>query len=408
MSKIVAAQPPPRFATDRPLVHYAASTQLGGAELYLRTLTWALARRGIPQALICSHRPLFDDYARSIAERGIRVVRIPMRSSVDYRPFYTVLPLIDDRQVRLDRAVLSALQPGLLHINQRRRSDGQPALLAAGVWGDYPVVSTLHFHYPFTRATRWIGAFHGLATRLLVRILHEDRVVMVSHIGAQNAPANFGVDPARVRIIHGSVDADRFQARTWPRPARAGRGARILITGRLDDRIKGQSVAIRAMPIILATDPDAQLRIAGTGPDRDMLESLVCSLGLQSSVHFLGWVDDIAQLLDEADVLLVPSRLDGFPLTILEGFGMGAAVVASHVGGIPEAVIHEETGLLVAPGSPEALGGAVAKLLTDTGLRERIVERAHAVFLERYTGERMADEALAVYTEVLAERNREG
>src|SRR3954470_1985178 len=174
----------PTFTPERPLVLYVGATRLGGAEIYLKRLALEFARRGVPQVLVCSDRPPFDLFAADVAASGTRVIRAPLLSSYNYRPFYTVLPVLDDAQIRLHRRLFDTLNPGLVLNNQGRRTDGQPALLAARLWGDYPFVSMLHFHYPLTMTTRYVGRLHGLATKTLYKLLHEDLVILTSHIGA--------------------------------------------------------------------------------------------------------------------------------------------------------------------------------------------------------------------------------
>ena len=112
--------------------------------------------------------------------------------------------------------------------------------------------------------------------------------------------------------------------------------------------------------------------IAGDGPQRKELENLAAHLGLTGRVSFLGWRDDAVELLGALDIFCMSSRWEGCPMVLLEAMAMRCPVVATDIGGVREIVINEETGLLVAPGDPEALADAVLRLLAADAERERM------------------------------------
>jgi glycosyltransferase involved in cell wall biosynthesis len=111
----------------------------------------------------------------------------------------------------------------------------------------------------------------------------------------------------------------------------------------------------RAAAIVARTCPEFRLEIAGDGAERFALEQLAASLQLENHVKFLGEIHDIPSLLCRASLFVLPSRTEGISLTILEAMASGLPVVATSVGGNPEVVVHERTGILVPAGDPEAL-----------------------------------------------------
>ena len=151
---------------------------------------------------------------------------------------------------------------------------------------------------------------------------------------------------------------------------------RLLCVGRIgtvDE--KGFDVAIAAMPAVLERFPSARLAIAGDGLARPALEQLTREFGVAEHIDFLGWVhpDRVLALIDETTVVLMPSRVpEGFGLVALQAAQMGRPVVASAVGGVTEVVVHDETGLLVEPGDPDALAGAIVTLLADPARAVRL------------------------------------
>ncbi len=114
-------------------------------------------------------------------------------------------------------------------------------------------------------------------------------------------------------------------------------------------------------------------------------------------VTWLGLVDDPAPLLAEADVLALPSGAENLPLVVLQAMSSGAAVVASRVGGIPEAVRSDVDGLLVRPGDPAGLAAALRRLAADPALRDRLGAAARAAAVERFSVGTMTDRLLEVY-----------
>jgi glycosyltransferase involved in cell wall biosynthesis len=122
----------------------------------------------------------------------------------------------------------------------------------------------------------------------------------------------------------------------------------------------------------------------------ERLKKLVSSLGLEQDIFFLGVRGDIPQLLSIMDIFVTPSLTEGTPLSIIEAMSMKLPVIASRVGGIPELISDEETGLLVNPGNPEEITEAVLNLLKDPKTREIMGERAREIVKKKFSAERCA------------------
>ena len=139
---------------------------------------------------------------------------------------------------------------------------------------------------------------------------------------------------------------------------------RLLCLGRLD-RIKGFDIALSAFVSVLRCFPKARLVIAGDGAERAKLEGQAARLGIEASVEFVGWVrpDDVAALMNSATIVVIPSRNEGLPNVAKEAALLARPIVATDVGGIPEAVVHGETGLLVGKEDAPALATTINRLL---------------------------------------------
>jgi glycosyltransferase involved in cell wall biosynthesis len=149
----------------------------------------------------------------------------------------------------------------------------------------------------------------------------------------------------------------------------------VLYVGRLAPE-KGVDILVRAIGIVTG-QAAVRLRVVGMGNQRDRLVKLVRTLGLEACVEFVGpvaWGDGLFGEMRGARCLVLPSLSEGYPRVILEALSQGTPVIASAVGGIPEAVNHGSVGLLVTPGDPEELADAILRLVNDATLWGRLAE----------------------------------
>jgi glycosyltransferase involved in cell wall biosynthesis len=142
--------------------------------------------------------------------------------------------------------------------------------------------------------------------------------------------------------------------------------------------------------------------IAGDGPIRAELSRLALPLG--DAIVMTGPRFDVMRLLDATDLYLQPSRADAFPTALLEAMAASVPVVATAVGGIPEIVVHDRTGVLVAPPpTAKQLAEAIALLLDDPNRRGRLAEAGRRRYEKRFTADPWVRKTRALYDTVLAE-----
>lgn len=166
---------------------------------------------------------------------------------------------------------------------------------------------------------------------------------------------------------------------------------------------KGADVLIRAMPEVRRVVPEARLSIAGDGPERAPLETLAGGLGLHDAVDFAGHVDHarLHRLTDGAWATAVPSLWEEpFGIACAEAMLRGTAVVASASGGLVEQVVDGHTGYLAAPGDADAWAAALARLLGDRALAERLGRAGRERALECFTLDRFIESFLELYAEL--------
>jgi glycosyltransferase involved in cell wall biosynthesis len=217
---------------------------------------------------------------------------------------------------------------------------------------------------------RWRVAADRLTWRLAHRWTVNARAV------ARVLAARERVTPDCIDVIPTGVDADRFKPRPRDDAFRAAHGISgdervIVCVGRLD-RYKGQEHLIEAFARLCAVDRRIRLALIGDGRFRARLEAQAVAAGVRERVTFTGSVGDVRPALAAADVFVQASDTEGMPGAVLEAMAMEVPVVATAVGGTPEVVTDGQDGLLVPAERPDALADAVARMLTEPGLGERL------------------------------------
>jgi glycosyltransferase involved in cell wall biosynthesis len=173
---------------------------------------------------------------------------------------------------------------------------------------------------------------------------------------------------------------------------------RILCLGRLI-YAKGIDLAIAAFASLLAGYPTAQLTIVGEGPERIELEKQVLRLGLSNSVTFTGAVrpEEVPAFINQATVVVMPSRVEGFPMRALEAGQMARPIIASTAGGLPEAIVHERTGLIVEGENSPAIADAVVFLLDHPEVASGMGRAARSRVLETFSLKSCVDSYSGLY-----------
>jgi glycosyltransferase involved in cell wall biosynthesis len=165
---------------------------------------------------------------------------------------------------------------------------------------------------------------------------------------------------------------------------------------------KALEVLLEAHAWLLRSMPDVHLAIAGDGQTRAEVERRARELSLDGRVHFLGERDDVDAILRSLDVAALSSDFEGSPLFVLECMANGTPIVATAVGGLPQMVLDGETGVLVPPRDPEALAGAIGRLLVDPE-RRAMLAAAAANRLSEFTIEAVARRFADLYETLAAE-----
>lgn len=266
------------------------------------------------------------------------------------------------------------------------------------------IVYTIHGlaapHYRHPRSGLLLGVERGLACL-------TDRFIAVSRSEREALLAASIARPERVSVVWNGIDVARFGATAADRAAqRAAIGvpgdARLVTTVCRLYKPRDFETLLAAFQEVVRARPSAWLLIVGDGPYRAQIETRIHALGNTPNAKLAGFRNDIPQILYASDIFVLSTALwEGLPLTVLEAMASGLPVVASDVGGIGEAVLHQETGFLVPPRSPTHLREALLNLVDDDQKAEVMGRMGRKRVVEHFTLRRMAWETMAIYEGLL-------
>jgi glycosyltransferase involved in cell wall biosynthesis len=229
------------------------------------------------------------------------------------------------------------------------------------------LVTTVHGWHPGRLRTR---LYHAIDRSCLRRY---DRVIAVSRNLFDECLRN-GVPRARLRLVENAIDTEVFRRKAPPRPAN-GRRLVVGAIGRLAPE-KGFQVLVRAMVQLLQSGIDAELRIAGDGPERRALEDEIRESGHGDRIRMVGFQSDVMAFFAECDVFVLSSIVEFAPNTLLEAMALEVPVVATRTGEAEHVLDGGRCGVLCEPGSSEALAREIGRLLRSPELRAELARAA--------------------------------
>lgn len=373
-----------RSAGRRPMVVVDVINLSTSADTLLRERALALRATGIDNHIVCLDGPCVP----TLRALGIPVHVVDMPRGLNPLKLASVLIQITAhlRRIRADIVHTHCSVPGFV---------GRVAAWLAGVPVIMHTVHGFHFHdhtpwltrLPFLTAERTCGVITDtLLTQTRGDLVLADR---------------FGIGPrARRRRIGNGIDLARFRPR---RRARANDVPTIICVARFEP-VKNHRMLLEAAHLLKQRGIAFRLRLVGDGPLRSECEALCRQLGIAAEVEFLGYRNDVVELLADADLAVLTSYKEGLPRAVLEPMAMGLAVVATRAPGTSEAVRHGDTGLVVEIDDVTGLAAALQCLIEDPELRARLGEQGRRVALEEFDERRIVDALRELYHARLRDR----
>ena len=238
-----------------------------------------------------------------------------------------------------------------------------------------------------TRGDKRIAKFYN---RFFIdKIIANCESARLSVIEQENA------DPKRALVIPNGIDLQRFQCCSAWRPDDCTESITVGMVGNLRP-VKGPDLFIDAAKLLLEKNDKLCFKIAGEG-DRSGYQQKIDELGIQDQFQLLGSVSDIPGLLSTWDIAVLPSRAEGMPNAVLEYMAAGRPIVATRVGGTPELIQHESSGILTQPESPIELAAGIQRLLDHPKFAAQLAQAAQDGARQRHDIHRISREHTTVY-----------
>lgn len=257
------------------------------------------------------------------------------------------------------------------------------------------------FHHGYTEESIKVRAYNQIDRWTLPR---ADRVITFCRPFAEQL-ARRGVSREAIDIIKNPIEATPQLSpheadHTLDALKLTTRDFIVLAVGRLAKE-KGHEQFVQAAKMLVSEVPDASFKfvIVGDGGERRRLEALAQPLG--DRLVFTGYRDYVTPFYGAASVFVLPSYSEGSPLVLLEAMQAGLAIVATEIGGVPEMVAHDQSALLVPPGNPASIAGAVRRLYFDAGLRSGLGKAARGA-AATFSVQQYYDRLMGIYDRVLS------
>jgi glycosyltransferase involved in cell wall biosynthesis len=359
------------------ILHVETGRNLYGGALQVFYLMKGLMKFGYRNTLVCPKGSAIGDESDPFAT----VCRAPMGGDLDPR-----FPICLLRIIRRER-------PDLLHVHSRRGADLWGGL-AARLSGTKSVI-TRRVDNPERR----------LVARMKYRMY--DRVIAISE-GIRTVLLSQGIPEDKLVCVPSAVDHALYQKacrNEWFR-GEFGLGPKMKAIGVIAQLIprKGHRFLIKAAPSILSKCPEARFIFFGQGPLKGRLESLCKHDDLDGKVLFAGFRRDLEEILPCLSMVVHPATMEGLGVALLQASAAGVPIVASRTGGVPEILSDGQNGYLVPVGDVDALAQAIISLLKDTATAREFGRKGRERVRSLFSIERMVQENLAVYRQVLQTR----
>ena len=310
-------------------------------------------------------------------------------------------PASDVAALAAMRRAIRQSKPDVVHTHSSKA--GFLGRLAARLEGTPAIIHTPHV-FPFEmEAPRPRKTLYFLLEKLAAR--WTDRFICVSR-HERDFAVQSGLAPAsRFVLIENGIgapppvppsDAEKHRMELGLEPADLVVGA----VGRFTPQ-KGYGYLVLAAEGVVKRFPNAKFILVGDGETREAIESMAARLRLRSHFVFTGAREDALSLYPLFDLFVLPSLWESLPYALLEAMAAGRAIIATQVGGIPEAIAHGQTGCLVPPKDPAALAQAMIELLPNEPRRQALGSAAREVVHSRYGLDRMVRLTETLYTETL-------
>ena len=332
------------------------------------------------------------DLTQALKQKNIRFITLPelkreINPFYDFQAFLKLYKLL--KYGKYDLVHTHSSKPGII---------GRLAAKAAGIKCIVHTVQGFAFHEHSSNVqiflVRLLEKLAGMASHKVIFVNSKDRDI---------ASKMKLVPNHKMVTIHNGVDLNQFNSANGVKNGNGIKknGAMVGMVARLWEQ-KAPQDYIAAIPKVVDKIPDAKFLVIGDGPLETELKKMSANLGIEENVQFLGWRQDIKDLLKIIDVVVLPSLWEGLPVAILEAMALSKPVVATNIKGNNELVVHGETGYLVEPGNPEEISSYVLKLLNDQPLAKKMGRLGYSRVKAKFALNKIVEQTSSLYEKLLS------
>lgn len=326
--------------------------------------------RSLESAMTQLEKEIVDQQLNKAKKQGVRLISLdPMVRRIDpVSDFKTLLTLL---------RLFMKEKPDIVHTHTSKA--GILGRLAAGLARVPIIIHTPHGHVFWGHFRKIFSAVFFIIEKLMEPM--TDRFIALTKGEKKDYLKLALTRKEKVETIHSGVDVRRFIDAQIDAPpdaskkkSQVGVSPDALVVGTVGWLlpIKGPMVLLKAMEGVWPHYPDAELVYVGKGELEAELKEKTALMDVSDKVHFLGWREDIPQLIQMMDIFVLPSLNEGMGRVLIEAMASSKPVIGSDVGGVPDLIIPNVNGLLVPPGNVRKLSGAIIKLIQDKALRKQM------------------------------------
>ena len=363
------------------MVHFTDSDGFGGAEEAVFNTLANLDRQRWAPVLFHHSGSGIEPLLTKVRRLNLRVRTVPRIESIAH-----------SARLREFIRVLRAERPTIFHAHLTWPLSCKYGLIAAILARVPVVVATVQLYVK--PPERFL-----LYTQMRFVTGGVDRYIAVSEGVARQLSRSLPIPASKIRVVHNGIAVESFERPGDTKLRSKFRGAVerpiVLTIARLEEQ-KG----IRYLLEAAARVPEALFVLAGEGSERGRLEAQARKSGLEDRIIFLGYREDIADLLASCDLFVLPSLFEGFPLAILEAMAAGKPVITTAIDGNDEAIVEGETGLLVPPANPAALSEAIRSLLANPNRARALAMHGKARVQRHFSAQTSTAKVTQIYDEL--------
>lgn len=367
------------------IIYVITKSSWGGAQRYVYDLATTLSKEQFEVVVVVGSDGILVDRLRDSQIRVISIKELDRDMSFikDLKSFFEL------------RRIFKKERPHVVHLNSSK--SGGLGGIAARMTRVPRVIFTAHGWAFNERRPAWQRVI--LYISYITTIILADKTVCVSHAVFRDVHSAPGIS-YKLQIIPLGITTPTYKTREEARNILAPNDTERRLVGMVSELHPTKRVedSIAAVKKLKDTYPDILLLVAGEGKYRDFLEKEIKRHGVSEHVRLLGFVPEVATYLKAFDVFLFPSRTEALGYALLEAGSAALPIVATRVGGIPEVITDEASGLLIDPEQPLQIETAIARMFDDPALQKRLSETVAKRVRNGFLFKRMIERTSALYS----------